>query len=205
MYNPFMQNFLYLMLNKPFGFVCSKCSDRRHTVYEILKPENCICELPEPVSFENVNPVGRLDAETTGLLLMTNDGMFNHNMTIPENHIFKTYKVELENPVNVNLQKIYCQKAKSGLLLPAEKKAGEYFAKNAEIKWLDEKNCTIKIEEGKFHQVRRTFTALENKVTKLERIKIGNLELPQTLPPGKFKILSPAEMEKLILVNKTRI
>lgn len=185
-------------MNKPFGFVCSKYSDRRHTVYEILKPENCICELPKTVSFENVNPVGRLDAETTGLLLMTNDGMFNHNMTIPENHISKTYSVELEKSVNENLQKIYCEKAKSGLLLPAEKKAGEYFAKNAEIKWLDEKNCTIKIEEGKFHQVRRTFSALENKVIKLERIKIGNLELPQNLPPGKFKILSPAEMEKLI-------
>jgi len=200
-----MSDFIYLMLNKPFGYVCSTCSDRRHTIYELLKKENCINWglSPQtnrglsPLSFEGIHPVGRLDAETTGLILLTNDGMFNHNLTIPENHISKTYFVTLERSVPLDQQKLYTQKAKDGLLLPPEKKADEYFAKDAEIVWKDEISCNITIQEGKFHQVRRTFLALENKVETLERISIGDLTLPEALGPGQFSILSSDELALL--------
>lgn len=172
------KNPVYLIMNKPKGYVCSTVSDRHKTVYELL-----------PEEYKHLNTVGRLDSETTGLLIFTNDGMYNHQLTSPENHISKTYEIILEKEVTEKEQEDYKNQAEKGILLPAEKKAPEYFAKDMHLEWISTKKCLLTIKEGKFHQVRRTFIALGNKVLELKRIKIGNLEL-KSLQEGEITLIT---------------
>ena len=142
---------------------------------------------------EKISAIGRLDKDTTGLLLFTTNGSFNNYITAEKSQISKTYYVTLKNSVSKDEQLFYENKLKSGILLEAEKKAGKAFVENQKIAWESEKTCFFTIEQGIFHQVRRSFAALGNEVVELHRVKIGNLELPEDLNLGDVKIFSQQE------------
>lgn len=180
---------IYIIMNKPEGYVCSAVSDSHKTVYELLPSE--FQELVQNAKRgERLHTIGRLDCNTSGLLIFTNDGIFSHNISAPEKHINKIYEVELKNSVLKEEQIIYQKKALQGLVLPAEKKYGEQKSSPMTITFKSESKCFIELSEGKFHQVKRTFSALGNEVIKLCRIKIGKLELNKNLKPGDYKILN---------------
>jgi len=197
---------LYFLLNKPAGYVCSSVSDRSPTVLELFPEEFHVS--PEGAK---LHTVGRLDKDTTGLLLVTNDGKFSNYLTRPESNISKTYEVTLRDPVSFEQQQEYTEKAAEGVLMPPDKKAGEQISGPAVIQFtvhssqctvgepknavVEPKNpvvepvettCTITLSEGKFHEVKRIFQTLGNEVVGLKRIAIGSLELPPDLEPGNW-------------------
>ena len=176
------------MMNKPCGYVCSAVSDSHKTVYELLSPE--LQELVQNAKRgSRLHTVGRLDCDTSGLLLFTTDGKFSNTLTRPESKITKQYMVTLQTPINRTVFKEYQNKLNQGIILPAEKKAPEQLCSNAGLKYISPDKCCITISEGKFHEVRRIFQALENHVIALERIAIGNIKLPADLKPGEYRIL----------------
>ena len=192
---------IYLMMNKPKGYVCSAASDSHKTVYELLPPELQYL-VKNAKRGHRLHTIGRLDADTTGLLLLTTDGQFSHRIAAsvvstssttttdavvePVETTTKTYVATLKNPVTKEEQNQYITRAAQGLSIPPEKKAPEQQAAPAQIKFISQNTARITVTEGKFHEVRRIFKALGNEVTELERIAIGNLKLPKDLPPGKF-------------------
>ena len=210
---------IYLIMNKPKGYVCSAASDSHKTVYQLLTPD--LQELVKNAKRgHRLHTIGRLDADTTGLLLLTTDGMFSHRIAasrpstssgtpgstqdagVPEPvegpykkaHITKTYIAKLEYEVSHAQQTQYITRAAQGLTLPPEKKAPEQQAAPAKLCFINENTCKITITEGKFHEVRRIFRALENEVTELERTAIGAFELPQDLQPGQYRFFTPDQI-----------
>ena len=207
---------IYLVMNKPKGYVCSAASDSHKTVYELLPPE--LQDLVKNAKRgHRLHTIGRLDADTTGLLLLTTDGMFSHRIAasrpstssgtpadcvVPEPvegpykkaHITKTYIAKLEYEVSHAQQIQYITRAAQGLTLPPEKKAPEQQAAPAKLCFINENTCKITVTEGKFHEVRRIFRALENEVTELERTAIGAFELPQDLQPGQYRFFTPDQI-----------
>lgn len=183
---------IYLMMNKPAGYVCSAASDSHKTVYQLLTPD--LQQLVQgPKRGERLHTIGRLDADTTGLLLFTNDGKFSHGITA-SGGTSKTYLAILKNPVPHDQQTSYITRAAQGLILPPEKKAPEQKAAPAQISFIDETTCRITVIEGKFHEVRRIFRALGNEVAVLKRVAIGKLELPSELSPGEYIKFSPEQI-----------
>ncbi|MCR4953371.1 MAG: pseudouridine synthase [Treponema sp.] len=196
---------IYIAMNKPVGYVCSYVSDSHKTVYELLSPSlHSLMQLPRG---KKIHTIGRLDCDTSGLLLFTTDGYFSNYLTRSENHIEKTYEVVLRDEVPLDetvsssglirqslTQPNYVALFKKGLLLPAEKKFSEQLAAPAEIEFLSTNRCHVKIKEGKFHQVRRMFRAVGNEVIELKRIKIGDFELPADLKIGEYRDFIPEEI-----------
>ena len=189
---------LYFLMNKAAGTVCSTVSDRRRTVYEAF-PDAVLAD----GNGARLHSVGRLDADTEGLLLFTNDGKLSNFLTRPESKIEKTYLVVLASPVCTSEQKNYSEKATAGLVLPAEKKAGEQKSGVAKILWRSETECEISLCEGKFHEVKRIFRALGNEVKNLKRIKFAGLALPADLGEGDFRELTAEETEFLVGLQMT--
>ena len=196
-------------MNKPCGYVCSAVSDSHKTVYDLLTPE--LQELVQGAKRgSRLHTVGRLDADTSGLLLLTTDGFFSHRITASTvveldklNHrmdrISKTYRTTLTNPVSPDIQSEYITRAASGLTLPPEKKYGEQQAEPAVLHFQNSEICEITVHEGKFHEVRRIFRALGNEVKELERISIGGLTLPEDLTPGKWRNMTDEEKNSVTL------
>ena len=195
---------IYLMMNKPKGYVCSAASDSHKTVYQLL-PQALQDLVKNAKRGHRLHTIGRLDADTTGLLLLTTDGMFSHKIAasgVPEpveghykqTQITKTYHATLLNQVPPAQQTQYIASAAQGLTLPPEKKAPEQKAAPAKIKFFAPNLAQITVTEGKFHEVRRIFKALGNEVVELERTAIGKLELPQDLAPGEYKTFSPNQI-----------
>lgn len=168
----------YFIMNKKNGTVCSTVSDRSPTVFQSLISQS----IPFPLQC-----VGRLDKDTSGLLFLTTNGQFNNFLTSPENNIPKTYKVELQNFVSKQEQIEYIEKCKNKLMLVAEKKSKPCIVENQKLIFINNNECLITITQGKFHQVRRTFLTLGNKVINLKRISIGNIKLPENLKEGEIK------------------
>lgn len=182
-------------MNKPCGYVCAAASDSHKTVYELLAPElqKLVRDAPRGC---RLHTVGRLDCDTSGLLLITNDGKFSNGITAADS-ISKTYRAKLVNPVASEKQQTYISRAARGLLLPAEKKYCEQKALPASLVFESADVCKITVFEGKFHEVRRIFRALGNEVTELERIAIGGLTLPQDLKPGQWRNMTDEEKARL--------
>lgn len=177
--------FIYLMLNKPDG-VISATEDARHkTVIDLLD---------EKYKKYQPFPVGRLDQDTEGLLILTNDGILAHNLLSPKKHVDKTYYVEL----NRKLTPGAIEKIENGLQL-----ADNFITKDAKVKLYEEdrKKCFITITEGKYHQVKRMFGAVNNKVLYLKRVQMGNLKLDESIPLGEYRELTTDELELLKSVN----
>ena len=198
------EKYIYLIMNKPCGYVCSAASDSHKTVYELLTQElqSMVSGAPRG---SRLHTVGRLDCDTSGLLLLTNDGKFSHRITSSEfstgsttgSAVTKTYRATLLNSVSPENQKLYINRAAAGLTLPPEKKYGEQFAQPAILEFESSYTCKITVHEGKFHEVRRIFRALGNQVEELERIAIGELELPNDLESGQWRAMDQKELERL--------
>jgi 16S rRNA pseudouridine516 synthase len=176
------KEFIYLMMNKPQGVISATEDKNDQTVIDLLELEDSIF---------NPFPVGRLDKDTEGLLLITNDGQLSHQLLSPKKHVPKTYYAHINDVVTEEDVKAF----KQGVELD-----DGYVTKPGSLTIL-EAGSTSKIEliitEGKFHQVKRMFEAVGKKVTYLKRIKMGPLPLDETLELGEYRDLTDEEIELL--------
>ncbi len=169
---------LYLVVNKPDGYTCS-ADDPGSTIYDLL-PERFAHRKP------GVNPVGRLDKDTTGLLLMTDDGQFLHRVIHPKSRCLKVYHATLDRPLEGREGELF---ASGSLILNSETKP----LLPAKLEVLGEKEALVTLHEGRYHQVRRMFAAAGNHVLDLKRISIGGLRLPVDLDEGGWRELTEEE------------
>lgn len=194
----------YFMMNKAAGAVCSSKSDRHRTVFDYLSPQDNRSYLGGTLS-----TVGRLDADTEGLLIITSDGALIHRITVPKNEIPRTYLAYLRDSVDGRARAVYEKKLAAGIHIEAEGKNGAADCKSALIEWKD-KNlyhtkenkippevCCLTLTEGKFHEVKRMFKALGNEVVYLKRIRIQNLNLDESLAEGQYRPLTAEELKLL--------
>ena len=186
----------YVMMYKPRGAVCSRTSDRRRTVYELLEP----LELT-PDEMARMHTVGRLDADAEGLLLLTTNGSFSHYIANPESAVAKTYLVYLEKYPAAGEREAYRAACAAGILLPADKKACACAVSGVGLAWEADAQydgtvcaaCSVTLTEGRFHEVKRIFSALGNGVLYLRRTRIGSLWLNKNLAAGACAYLSEEE------------
>jgi len=164
---------LVILMNKPSGVICSH-NDAAKLIYSLL-----------PERWQNRNPkiatVGRLDIDTTGAILLTDDGELNHSLTSPKKHVSKIYQVTLANALKGDEQEIL---ASGKLMLHNE----DTPCLPAKLNIISEYIVTIEIYEGRYHQVKRMFAALDNKVTSLHRLKFGDFSV-EDLESGKYKVI----------------
>ena len=186
-----MKDNIYIIMNKPCGYVCSSVSDRHKPVYTLLSNELQTFVRNAPRG-RRLHSIGRLDCETSGLLLFTNDGKFSHNLTSPQNEIPKTYIAGLKDEVSRQFQLKYINEFEKGITLPPEKKSPTQKALPAKIEFLASNKCKVTVTEGKFHLIRRMFMALENEVVSLKRISFGCYTLPPDLPEGEYREFIPS-------------
>lgn len=173
-----------LLFNKPVGYVCS-VKEANQLIYELLPPR---FRDRSPV----MAPVGRLDRDSSGLLLLTDDGQLNHRVTSPKTHLPKTYEATLASPLRGDEASVF---ASGTMMLESETEP----LKPVELTVLGEKHARLILTEGRYHQVRRMFAAVGNHVETLHRTAIGKLELGD-LPSGQWRELS-AEERHLLLVR----
>ncbi len=171
------KEFVYLMLNKPDGYVSATEDNVYPTVTELVTEEYI---------HYNLFPVGRLDVDTEGLLILTNDGKFAHNVTSPKKNIAKKYFIIPEKPVTDKDINTFA----NGMDL------GDFTTMPAVLE-ICVKGCYVTIFEGKFHQVKRMFEKIDNSVTYLKRVQIGGLVLDENLQLGETKELSKGDLELL--------
>ncbi len=179
------REFIYLMMNKPPAVISATDDDTMETVVDLLEMEDVIFD---PF------PVGRLDRDTEGLLLLTNDGQLAHRLLSPKKHVPKTYYAVISGVVDdddvqafkegVTLDDGYKTKPAALTILSAD---GE----------LDRSEIEVTITEGKFHQVKRMFASVGKTVTYLQRISMGRLKLDETLELGEYRELTEEELEQL--------
>ena len=166
----------YFMLNKPQGYVCSTEDPDHPTVLYFLD---------EPVAYK-LHAAGRLDIDTTGLVLMTDDGQWSHRITSPRHHCEKTYLVTLENPLSADTAEQFAK----GVQLHNEKD----LTKPAVLEEVTPTEVRLTISEGRYHQVKRMFAAVGNRVVGLHRERIGEIALDPTLEPGEYRPLTEEEI-----------
>jgi len=174
---------LVLMLNKPLGVTCSH-KEAGPLVYNLL-PERW--RRREPA----ISTVGRLDKETSGLLLLTDDGAFLHQVISPRRHIPKHYLATLDRPLRGDEATIF---ASGTLMLEGEDKP----LLPAILEPISPHQAGVTVTEGRYHQVRRMFAAVGNHVTALHRASIGSLALPDDLEPGSFRVLDAEQRAKIM-------
>ncbi len=177
---------IYIMLNKPCGVISASDDRDRETVVDLVPPH---------LRREGLFPAGRLDADTRGFVLITDDGDFAHRILSPKNHIMKTYHARLLH----GLTQEDIERFRKGI----ELKDGT-LCLEAQVRMLDEENLAeVRIHEGKYHQVRRMFAALGNRVIDLKRVKMGNLPLDENLQEGMCRELT--ERELLLVEEKQEL
>ena len=186
----------YYMMNKPAGYVCSSKGGANPTVFDLLDVEDRGRRLGGELGI-----VGRLDLDTEGLLIFTTDGDLNHSLTSPKYHVPKTYFVQLENPVSEAEQKQYAEAVAAGVEIPPEDHEPGALCRGGKLDWKSDDTCQLTIYEGLYHEVKRIFTALGNRVAYLKRININNLALDPSLEPGEYRELSEQELSALTLTN----
>lgn len=169
----------YFMLHKPAGFLCANDDPEHQTVFTLLD---------EPL-VERLHTVGRLDLDTTGLLLITDDGQWSHKLTSPKHHVAKTYRVWTADPIPTEAISQFA----GGIMLRGEKDP----TKPAELEIVSEYEALLTIHEGRYHQVKRMFAAIGNKVEQLHRERIGGLQLPEELAAGEYRMLTSVELKIL--------
>lgn len=167
----------YFMINKPAGYECTHKPENYPSVLELLD------EVRNDLIF-----VGRLDADTEGLLYITNDGKFAHNIASGKKEIRKTYYVELAKPFDTN----FIETLKQGIPMD------EDILKPAFVELIEDNKIHLSIAEGKYHQVKRMMHYCENEVTYLKRVSIGNVALDSNLKLGEYRPLSQEEINQYI-------
>jgi 16S rRNA pseudouridine516 synthase len=173
---------LTILMHKPLGVVCSHREPGR-SVYELLPPR-WQGRLPA------LSSIGRLDKETSGLLLITDDGPFLHRVISPKSQVAKRYVAALDRPLAGNEAEAF---AAGTMMLESETEP----LAPAVLESLSGTQARLTITEGRYHQVRRMFAAVGNHVTALHRDRIGGLDLPEDLAPGAWRILSPAQQASI--------
>lgn len=167
---------VYIMLNKPAGYISATEDEEQSTIVSLIK------------DFQHMKifPVGRLDKDTEGLILLTNDGQFNHDIMSPNKHVSKIYRVEAKNPITDDDIKQFAEgiELSDGKTKPAQLERTE-----------NEKVAFVSIREGRYHQVKRMFHAIDNEVLNLKRVQIGKLKLDSNLPKGSYRELTQEEIE----------
>ncbi len=174
----------YFMLNKPQGYVCATHDGEHPTALDLL----------DEINKDSLQIAGRLDIDTTGLVLITDDGQWNHIITSPRHECPKTYYACLAH----DLAKDAEEKLAQGLMLDSETKP----TRPASLERLYTNEVKLTISEGKYHQVKRMFAALGNRVTELHRERIGGIELDSTLEPGDYRPLTDDEIASINTPNK---
>ncbi len=164
----------YFMLNKPKGYVCSTDDPDHPTILYFID---------EPMP-EKLHAAGRLDLDTTGLVLLTDDGQWSHRITSPKHHYEKIYLVTVERPLSADLIKVF----NNGIQLKSEKS----LTKPAKLNILDDFHAELTISEGRYHQVKRMFAAVDNHVVELHRKQIGNIKID--IPEGEYRPLTQDEI-----------
>jgi len=178
------KKFVYIMLNKPQGYVSSTDAKDGDTVISLL---------PEELQKCGLFPCGRLDKDTLGLILLTNDGSTAHFLLSPKRHVSKVYFVKTEHD--------FSEKDKDTLEKGVKLDHGD-IAKPAKIKQFSEKELYITITEGMYHQIKRMLEAVNNKVVYLERVEFGTIPLDTNLKRGEWRYLSQEEID--ILIQQTK-
>ena len=177
----------YVMLNKPAGYECSHRPGAWPSVYTLLPAP--LRQRPTPGKVQGVQAVGRLDQDTTGLLLLSDDGAFIHRMNSPRHHVPKVYEVTTKHP----LDERQITRLKSGVVLDDDPKP----VAAADAQALGEHHLQLTLTEGKYHQVKRMVAAVGNRVEALHRSRIGGLALPADLAPGEWRWLCEDELASL--------
>lgn len=183
----FYKQTLVLMVYKPHSIVSANKDTTNETVTSLIKP---------PYDRFKLNIAGRLDMDTEGLLLLTNNGKLLHDIISPRKEITKKYFVELEDPI------FRISVLEKGVDI-LDGKGEMYHTLAAKIEKIDEKHCFIHIHEGKYHQVKRMFQFVNNKVLFLKRVAIGGLILDESLQPGEYRELTDAEID--LIFTKTEV
>lgn len=175
--------YIYLMMNKPKGVVSATEDNYDKTVIDLLKDED---------KFYDPFPVGRLDKDTEGLLLLTNNGQLAHELLSPKKHVDKTYYAEVEEEVTEDDVKAFAD----GVILTNE----NYKTLPAKLEIIEAgypSTCYVTIKEGKFHQVKRMFNAVNNEVIYLKRLSMGPIKLDENLKLGEYRHLTEEELKFL--------
>ena len=172
------QKFIYIMMNKPDG-VLSATYDPKDPI---------VLDLIEDTPTRGLFPVGRLDKDSEGLLLITNDGKLAHELLSPKKHVDKVYYIEYEGELVSDVK----ERFKEGIILE-----DNYKCLPASIELLNDNKAYVTISEGKFHQVKRMINMCNGEVTYLKRIKFGPLELDNFLKEGEYRFLSNLELDSL--------
>jgi 16S rRNA pseudouridine516 synthase len=170
--------FHYYMLHKPAGVITATEDKKESTVMDILREEKV----------KNLFPVGRLDKDTEGLLLVTDDGELAHNLLSPKKHVDKEYLVKVRDSISEE----DCRKLSEGVDIGDEKPTAP-----AKVERVAEKEILLTIREGRFHQVKRMLQAVGNEVLYLKRLSMGSLRLPEDLEKGAYRPLSEEEIYKI--------
>jgi 16S rRNA pseudouridine516 synthase len=173
---PYLKN-LHLVLHKPINTECSHTPSHHQSIFALL---------PEPFINRGIEAVGRLDADTTGLLLLSDSGPFNHFFTSPKRHISKTYRVGTKHLIT--------PEQKSKLEAGVDLKADDETTLPAKVTMLSETSCDMTLQEGRYHQVKRMFGAVGNRVESIHRVTIGSFALEDSLVAGQWRILTPEDL-----------
>lgn len=177
-----LKKHIYIMMNKPQGVVSASEGEKEETVVDLV---------PDELYRKGLFPAGRLDKDTTGFVLITDDGDFAHKILSPKNHIFKTYLARLDHKLSDSDIKML----ENGITL-----GDGTILKEAKVEIVEQSDTPlvkIMICEGKYHQVKRMFAAAGNKVIALHRSKMGELELDSALNPGECREITPEELLKI--------
>lgn len=169
---------IYLMLHKPKGYVSATEDKKQQTVLALV---------PQEYRGRDLFPAGRLDKDTTGLMILTDDGVLAHNILSPKKHVQKVYRVELDIPVTEEMQQ--------GFAAGVELNDG--ICKAAKLVITGEKTAEVTLSEGRYHQIKRMFGCYGAKVVELHRIAMGDLYLPDDLAEGDCRELTEEELKKL--------
>ena len=174
----------YILLHKPAGTECSQKPSTWPSIYTLLPAP--LRQRPQKGPVQGVQAVGRLDQDTTGLLLLTDDGQFIHRMSSPRHHVPKVYEVDTKHPLDDR----QIARLLAGVVLDDDPRP----VKAAACEAVGPLHLRLTLTEGKYHQVKRMLAAVGNRVEALHRSQIGALKLPDTLAPGQWSWLGPEEL-----------
>ena len=174
----------YLMLNKPSGTECSQRPSAWPSIYSLLPTP--LRQRPNKSAVQGVQAVGRLDQDTTGLLILTDDGVMIHRMTSPRHHVPKVYDVGTADPMNAQV----VTQLLDGVVLHDDPRP----VRAAACELLSPQHLRLTLTQGKYHQVKRMLAATGHQVVRLHRSRIGQLSLPPDLAPGQWRWLTPDEL-----------
>lgn len=169
------QPFYYYMLNKPKGYLCANKDNKERCVMELIDRNDGYC-------------LGRLDRDTTGLLIITNDKSLK-KLLLPQNHISKTYLVTTQN----SIKESDIESFKQGIVID-----NDYTCLPAKLEIINDNQAYLTIQEGKYHQIKKMFLSLDNKVIELKRISFKNIKLDENLEEGKYRKLTREEINDFI-------